>query len=32
MAISPIGAVLFDMGGTLEDLYYDGAIREEAGA
>ncbi len=27
MVIKPIRAVLFDMGGTLEDLYYDEAIR-----
>jgi putative hydrolase of the HAD superfamily len=30
MAINPIQAVLFDMGGTLEDLYNDEAIRREA--
>jgi putative hydrolase of the HAD superfamily len=30
MAINPIRAVLFDMGGTLEDLYYDETIRREA--
>jgi len=30
MAISPIRAVVFDMGGTLEDLYYDDSIRQEA--
>ena len=30
MAINPIRAVLFDMGGTLEDLYYDDVIRQEA--
>jgi len=30
MAINPIRAVVFDMGGTLEDLYYDETIREEA--
>jgi len=30
MAIHPVQAVLFDMGGTLEDLYYDDAIRREA--
>jgi putative hydrolase of the HAD superfamily len=30
MAINPIRAVVFDMGGTLEDLTYDEAIREEA--
>jgi putative hydrolase of the HAD superfamily len=30
MAINPIRAVLFDMGGTLEDLYYDEAIRQVA--
>jgi len=30
MAVNPIRAVLFDMGGTLEDLYYDDAIRQEA--
>ena len=30
MAMNRIRAVLFDMGGTLEDLYYDEAIREEA--
>jgi putative hydrolase of the HAD superfamily len=30
MAINPIRAVLFDMGGTLEDLYYDETIRQEA--
>jgi putative hydrolase of the HAD superfamily len=30
MAINPIRAVLFDMGGTLENLYYDETIRQEA--
>jgi putative hydrolase of the HAD superfamily len=30
MAINPIRAVLFDMGGTLEDLYYDQATHQEA--
>jgi len=30
MAINPIRAVLFDMGGTLEDLTYDETIRQEA--
>ncbi|MBN1580041.1 MAG: HAD family hydrolase [Anaerolineae bacterium] len=30
MAVTPIRAVVFDMGGTLEDLYYDDAIRQEA--
>jgi putative hydrolase of the HAD superfamily len=30
MAINPIRAVVFDMGGTLEDLHYDEAIRQEA--
>jgi len=30
MVVNPIRAVVFDMGGTLEDLYYDDAIREEA--
>jgi putative hydrolase of the HAD superfamily len=30
MAIHPIRAVVFDMGGTLEDLYYDETIRREA--
>ncbi|UCC85608.1 MAG: HAD family hydrolase [Anaerolineales bacterium] len=30
MAINPIRAVVFDMGGTLEDLYYDETIRGEA--
>jgi hypothetical protein len=30
MAINPIQAVVFDMGGTLEDLYYDDTIRHEA--
>jgi putative hydrolase of the HAD superfamily len=30
MAINPIRAVVFDMGGTLEDLYYDEAVRQEA--
>jgi len=30
MAINPIQAVLFDMGGTLENLYNDEAIRQEA--
>jgi putative hydrolase of the HAD superfamily len=30
MAISPIRAVVFDMGGTLEDLYYNEAIQQEA--
>jgi putative hydrolase of the HAD superfamily len=30
MAIQPVQAVLFDMGGTLEDLYYDDHIRREA--
>jgi putative hydrolase of the HAD superfamily len=30
MAINPIRAVLFDMGGTLEELYYDDTIRLEA--
>jgi putative hydrolase of the HAD superfamily len=30
MAIHPIRAVLFDMGGTLEDLYYDDTVRREA--
>jgi len=30
MAINPIQAILFDMGGTLEDLYNDAAIRQEA--
>ena len=30
MAINPIQAVVFDMGGTLEDLAYDDAIRQEA--
>ena len=30
MATNPIRAVLFDMGGTLEELYSDEAIRLEA--
>jgi putative hydrolase of the HAD superfamily len=30
MAANPIRAVLFDMGGTLEELYYDDAVRLEA--
>jgi putative hydrolase of the HAD superfamily len=30
MAINPIQAVAFDLGGTLEDLYYDDATRTEA--
>jgi len=30
MAINPVQAVLFDTGGTLEDLYYDDTIRREA--
>jgi putative hydrolase of the HAD superfamily len=30
MTVSPIRAILFDMGGTLEDLYYDEEIRREA--
>jgi putative hydrolase of the HAD superfamily len=30
MAINPIRAVVFDMGGTLEELYYDETIRREA--
>ena len=30
MAMSPIRAVLFDLGGTLENLYYDQDIRQEA--
>jgi putative hydrolase of the HAD superfamily len=30
MAMNPIRAVVFDMGGTLEDLTYDDAIRQEA--
>ncbi len=30
MAVTPIRAVVFDMGGTLEDLYYDDASRFEA--
>jgi putative hydrolase of the HAD superfamily len=30
MAINPIRAVVFDMGGTLEDLTYDEALRQEA--
>jgi putative hydrolase of the HAD superfamily len=30
MIVTPIRAVVFDMGGTLEDLYYDGASRVEA--
>ncbi|HUW10774.1 MAG TPA: HAD family hydrolase [Anaerolineae bacterium] len=30
MAINPILAVIFDMGGTLEDLSFDDAIRKEA--
>jgi putative hydrolase of the HAD superfamily len=30
MAMNYVRAVLFDMGGTLEDLYYDEAIRAEA--
>lgn len=30
MIVTPIQAVVFDMGGTLEDLYYDGASRVEA--
>ena len=30
MAVNPIRAVLFDMGGTLENLYNDEAIRQEA--
>jgi putative hydrolase of the HAD superfamily len=30
MVATPIRAVVFDMGGTLEDLYYDDAIRQEA--
>lgn len=30
MAATPIRAVVFDMGGTLEDLYYDDASRMEA--
>jgi putative hydrolase of the HAD superfamily len=30
MTVTPIRAVVFDMGGTLEDLYYDDASRMEA--
>ncbi len=30
MAASPIQAILFDMGGTLENLYYDEVVRQEA--
>ncbi len=30
MAVTPIRAVVFDMGGTLENLYYDDATRQEA--
>jgi len=30
MAVNPIRAVVFDMGGTLEDIYYDEATRAEA--
>jgi putative hydrolase of the HAD superfamily len=30
MAVNPIRAVLFDMGGTLENLYYDAAIQHAA--
>ena len=30
MATNPIQAVVFDMGGTLEELYYDDAVRLEA--
>jgi putative hydrolase of the HAD superfamily len=30
MTIDPIRAVLFDMGGTLEELYYDETLRQEA--
>jgi putative hydrolase of the HAD superfamily len=30
MAINPIRSVVFDLGGTLEDLYYDETIRQEA--
>jgi len=30
MAINPIRAVVFDMGGTLEDLYYDEILRQAA--
>jgi putative hydrolase of the HAD superfamily len=30
MAVNPIRAVVFDMGGTLEELYYDDAVRLEA--
>jgi putative hydrolase of the HAD superfamily len=30
MTVNPIRAVVFDMGGTLEDLYYDDASRTEA--
>jgi hypothetical protein len=30
MTGTPIQAVLFDMGGTLEDLYYDDEIRRKA--
>jgi hypothetical protein len=30
MAIRPMRAVLSDMGGTLEDLYYDDAVLREA--
>ncbi|MCL7452406.1 MAG: hypothetical protein M8467_05095, partial [Anaerolineae bacterium] len=32
MAINSIQAVLFDMGGTIEDLYYDERIRQDATA
>jgi putative hydrolase of the HAD superfamily len=30
MMINPIRAIVFDMGGTLEDLYYDDAVHREA--
>jgi len=30
MVVNPIRAVVWDMGGTLEDLYYDEAIQQEA--
>jgi putative hydrolase of the HAD superfamily len=30
MPSSPIRAVVFDMGGTLEDIYYDNAVHQEA--
>jgi len=30
MAINPIRAIIFDMGGTLEDLTYDDAVQQKA--